>query len=68
MSELERGTSPTCGDVAAVDCEFQLVRFHGWEKCENVLASVAILSIEEQSGKYFWGRHLLHNFFLVLIG
>ena len=32
MSELERGTSPVCGDVVAVDCEFQLVRFGGREK------------------------------------
>ena len=46
MSELERGTSPASGDVVVVDCEFQLVRLRAWEKCENVLASVAIVNIE----------------------
>ena len=46
VSGLGRGTSPACGDVLAVDCEFQLVRFHGQKKCKNVLASVAIVSME----------------------
>ena len=26
VSELERGTSPVCGDVVAVDCEFMVGR------------------------------------------
>ena len=53
VKELGQGTSLACGNVVAVDCEFQLVKFRGQEECENVLASVAIVSMKYQSGEYF---------------